>query len=256
MKPIIEVHKLSKKYKYGVNEPYGALRESLVKLMKLPFTLFQQRGNSGELRQDEFWALHDVSFTVMPGEIIGVVGSNGSGKSTLLKVLSKITPPTKGHVILRGRAASLLEVGTGFSLELSGRENIFLNGAILGMKRAEIKKRFDEIVQFAEVEKFLDTPVKHYSSGMYMRLAFAIAAYLEPDILIVDEVLAVGDAAFQKKCLGKMEEVSKKKGRTVIFVSHDVQAIKRLCKKCLLLQNAKKVLYGSTDKVLKQYASL
>ena len=178
---------------------------------------------------EEFWALKDVSFEVKQGEVLGIIGRNGAGKSTLLKILSRITEPTEGRVLLRGRVASLLEVGTGFHPELTGRENIFLNGAILGMTQREIRRKFDEIVAFAEVEKFLDTPVKHYSSGMYVRLAFAVAAHLEPEILIVDEVLAVGDAEFQKKCLGKMDEVSRNEGRTVLFVSHNMEAVLRLC---------------------------
>jgi lipopolysaccharide transport system ATP-binding protein len=185
---------------------------------------------------EEFWALKDVSFEVKEGEVLGVVGRNGAGKSTLLKILSRITEPTEGRVLLRGRVASLLEVGTGFHPELTGRENIFLNGAILGMTQQEIRKKFDEIVAFAEVERFLDTPVKHYSSGMYVRLAFAVAAHLEPEILIVDEVLAVGDAEFQKKCLGKMEEVSRRQGRTVLFVSHNVQVMLGLCTRGIFLK--------------------
>lgn len=184
---------------------------------------------------EEFWALKDVFFELRRGEKVGIIGRNGAGKSTLLKILSRITEPTKGRVTIRGRVASLLEVGTGFHPELTGRENIYLNGAILGMTRAEIKRKFDEIVDFAEVEKFLDTPVKHFSSGMYVRLAFAVAAHLEPEILVVDEVLAVGDIQFQKKCLGKMEDVSKR-GRTILFVSHNMDAIRRLCSRCLLMQ--------------------
>src|SRR3984957_835664 len=184
---------------------------------------------------EEFWALKDVNFKVKRGEVLGIIGRNGAGKSTLLKILSHITEPTEGRVLLRGRIASLLEVGTGFHPELTGRENIFLNGAILGMREREIRKKFDEIVAFAEVEKFLDTPVKYFSSGMYVRLAFAVAAHLEPEILIVDEVLAVGDAAFQKKCLGKMGEVAKKGARTVLFVSHNMQGISSLCSRAILL---------------------
>ena len=187
---------------------------------------------------EHFWALQDVSFDVKKGEILGIIGRNGAGKSTLLKILSRVTTPTKGTAKIKGRVASLLEVGTGFHPELTGRENIFLNGAILGMSRAEIKKKFDEIVAFSEIEKFLDTPVKRYSSGMYVRLAFAVAAHLEPEILVVDEVLAVGDAQFQKKCLGKMENVSKE-GRTVLFVSHNMNAIEQLCTSCLMIENGK-----------------
>ena len=182
---------------------------------------------------EEFWALRDISFEVKQGEVIGIIGRNGAGKSTLLKILSRITEPTRGRALLRGRVASLLEVGTGFHPELTGRENIHLNGAILGMRRAEIRRKFDEIVAFAQVEKFLDTPVKHYSSGMYVRLAFAVAAHLEPDILVVDEVLAVGDAEFQRKCLGKMEEVSRREGRTILVVSHNMGVVTSLCTKAL-----------------------
>src|SRR5271156_1438737 len=184
---------------------------------------------------EEFWALRNVSFEVKQGEVIGIIGRNGAGKSTLLKILSRITEPTEGRIVLNGRVASLLEVGTGFSAELTGRENIFLNGAILGMTRREITRKFDEIVAFAEVDKFLDTPVKRYSSGMYVRLAFAVAAHLEPEILIVDEVLAVGDAEFQKKCLGKMNEVSRRDGRTILFVSHNLAAIAQMADRALLL---------------------
>ena len=186
---------------------------------------------------EEFWALKDVSFEVKRGEVLGIIGRNGAGKSTLLKILSRITEPTEGRVTLRGRVASLLEVGTGFHPELTGRENIYLNGAILGMTRAEIRRKFDEIVAFAEVEKFLDTPVKRYSSGMYVRLAFAVAAHLEPEILVVDEVLAVGDAEFQKKCLGKMNSVATVEGRTVLFVSHNMAVVQHLCERVILLKN-------------------
>jgi ABC-type polysaccharide/polyol phosphate transport system ATPase subunit len=202
---------------------------------------------------EEFWALRDVSFEVDQGEVLGIVGRNGSGKSTLLKVLSRITEPTRGSVSLRGRVASLLEVGTGFHPELTGRENIFLNGAILGMTQEEIRKRFDEIVAFAEVEKFLDTPVKHYSSGMYVRLAFAVAAHLEPEILIVDEVLAVGDLEFQEKCLGRMRKVSASMGRTVLFVSHNMAAVTSLCDRALLLDKGTLIKSGSVDEVVRTY---
>ncbi|MBW4432145.1 MAG: ATP-binding cassette domain-containing protein [Pelatocladus maniniholoensis HA4357-MV3] len=203
--------------------------------------------------REEFWALKDVSFEIQQGEAIGVIGRNGAGKSTLLKVLSRITEPTKGRIAIKGRVASLLEVGTGFHPELTGRENIFLNGSVLGMSRVEIKKKFDEIVAFAEVEKFLDTPVKRYSSGMYVRLAFSVAAHLEPEILIVDEVLAVGDSAFQKKCLGKMDDVATKEGRTVLFVSHSMQAIAQLTKRCILLSKGKVQFDGSTAKAVQLY---
>src|SRR5689334_10972101 len=201
---------------------------------------------------EEFWALKDVSFEVQQGEVLGIIGRNGAGKSTLLKILSRITEPTDGRVTLRGRVASLLEVGTGFHAELTGRENIYLNGAILGMTRAEIRRKFDEIVAFAGVEKFLDTPVKRYSSGMYVRLAFAVAAHLEPEILVVDEVLAVGDAQFQKKCLGKMEEAGSS-GRTVLFVSHNLLAVQRLCPRSLLLDGGRIVADGESSQVIQTY---
>ena len=200
----------------------------------------------------EFWALRDVSFDVQPGEIVGIIGRNGAGKSTLLKILSRITEPTGGEIVMRGRVASLLEVGTGFHADLTGRENIFLNGAILGMNKAEIRGKLDEIIAFAEIEKFVDTPVKRYSSGMYMRLAFAVAAHMEPEILIVDEVLAVGDAEFQKKCLGKMQDVSRG-GRTVLFVSHNMAAITRLCQKAFLLDRGSIVARGTADSVVNEY---
>ncbi|MBV8096733.1 MAG: ATP-binding cassette domain-containing protein, partial [Acetobacteraceae bacterium] len=204
---------------------------------------------------EEFWALKDVSFEVERGEVLGIIGRNGAGKSTLLKVLSRITEPTRGRVVLRGRVASLLEVGTGFHPELTGRENIHLNGAILGMARAEIRRKFDEIIAFAGVEKFIDTPVKRYSSGMYVRLAFAVAAHLQPDILVVDEVLAVGDAEFQQKCLGKMDEVSRSEGRTVLFVSHNLSIIEKLCKRCIWLDGGSVREIGSAAAVIKGYLS-
>lgn len=244
-KPIISVKNLSKKYVIGEKQQYYSLRDSISNVFKNPF---KKEGN----KRDEFWALKDVSFDVNEGDVVGIIGRNGAGKSTLLKILSQITPPTTGEIRLGGRVASLLEVGTGFHQELTGRENIYLNGAILGMKRREINKKFDEIVDFAEIEKFLDTPVKHYSSGMYMRLAFAVAAHLEPEILIVDEVLAVGDTQFQKKCLGKMSEVSKQ-GRTVLFVSHNMGAITQLCGKTILLDDGLLAKYGSTQKVVNSY---
>ena len=231
-KPIIEVENLSKCYRIGANkEPYLSLRDEVAKFASRLRPRTKDKGQS----ETDFWALSDVSFNVQEGEAVGIIGRNGAGKSTLLKILSQITPPTKGRITMRGRVASLLEVGTGFHPELTGRENILLNGAILGMSREEIRRKFDEIVAFAEVEKFLDTPVKRYSSGMYVRLAFAVAAHLEPEILVVDEVLAVGDAQFQKKCLGKMGEVAKG-GRTVLFVSHNMAAIQALCAKCITLE--------------------
>jgi lipopolysaccharide transport system ATP-binding protein len=201
------------------------------------------------------WALKDISLEVKRGEVVGIIGRNGSGKSTLLKILSRITEPTEGYAEVHGRVGSLLEVGTGFHLELTGRENVYLNGAILGMRRAEIKRKFDEIVGFAEVERFIDTPAKHYSSGMCMRLAFAVAAHLEPEILIVDEVLAVGDVQFQRKCLGKMQDISKGLGRTVLFVSHNMDAVQRLCSKCLILEEGQLIAQGSTASIVAQYLS-
>lgn len=253
MKPIIEVKHLYKKYRIGKILPYYTLRDKLAELYQKPVNFLKKKKiNSDGLFEDEFWALRDISFQVSAGEAVGIIGRNGMGKSTLLKVLCRITPPTKGEVRLRGRAASLLEIGTGFQQEMTGRENIFLNGAILGMKQKEIRKKFDQIVAFSEVEKFLDTPVKHYSSGMYMRLAFSIAAHLDPEILIVDEVLAVGDASFQKKCLGKMENTTYE-GRTVIFVSHNMDAVLELCNKTILIRNGSVASIGGTDKVVRLY---
>lgn len=252
-KPIIEIKHLSKKYKIGTKQPYYSLRDNLIHMVKAPLkTLKREKILTDESTENTFWALKDISFEVMPGEAIGIIGRNGAGKSTLLKILSQITPPTKGEIILRGRVASLLEVGTGFHPELTGRENIYLNGTLLGMKRTEIKKRFDEIVDFAEIDKFLDTPVKHYSSGMYTRLAFAVAAHLEPEVLIVDEVLAVGDLQFQKKCLGKMGEISKS-GRTVLFVSHDLSTVQTLCTHAILLHEGKIIKLGTVDEIISTY---
>ncbi|NEO48876.1 ABC transporter ATP-binding protein [Moorena sp. SIO3I6] len=227
---VIRVENLGKKYLIGHQQPekYTALRDVIANGAKNLFKSFQNPKARIPNSTEEFWALKDVSFEIKQGDRVGIIGRNGAGKSTLLKILSRITEPTKGRIEINGRVASLLEVGTGFHPELTGRENIYLNGSILGMSKVEIKRKFDEIVAFAEVEKFLDTPVKRYSSGMYVRLAFAVAAHLEPDILMVDEVLAVGDAQFQKKCLGKMEDVGKE-GRTVLFVSHNISAIKTLC---------------------------
>jgi len=242
MQPIIKVENLGKSYIIGhQRESYVALRDVLTNKAKQTVSNAKKFFTGGQLiagtEMEEFWALKDINFEVNQGDRVGIIGRNGAGKSTLLKVLSRITEPTTGRIRLKGRVASLLEVGTGFHPELSGRENIYLNGAILGMGRAEVRKKFDEIVDFAGVEKFLDTPVKRYSSGMYVRLAFAVAAHLEPEILIIDEVLAVGDAEFQKKCLGKMEDVSKNEGRTVIFVSHNMGAIKSLCNTGILLKD-------------------
>jgi lipopolysaccharide transport system ATP-binding protein len=256
-KPIIEVENLSKCYRIGANkEPYLSLRDEVAKTVRRASSalsgMFSRNHHQVSSSEQDFWALNDVSFSVQEGEAVGIIGRNGAGKSTLLKILSQITPPTKGHIAMRGRVASLLEVGTGFHPELTGRENIFLNGAILGMSREEIRRKFDEIVAFADVEKFLDTPVKRYSSGMYVRLAFAVAAHLEPEILIVDEVLAVGDTEFQKKCIGKMGEVTKG-GRTVLFVSHNLSAVNSLCNRGLLLSKGKSIIYGDTQEVLAQY---
>lgn len=251
----IRVENLGKEYRIGgASEGYKTLRESISGLALGPVrALRSMAGRGPERRQDEsFWALKDVSFEVKRGEVVGVIGRNGAGKSTLLKVLSRITEPTTGSVRIRGRVGSLLEIGTGFHPELSGRENIFLNGAILGMPRSMIEKKFDEIVDFAEVEKFIDMPVKRYSSGMYLKLAFAVAAHLEPEILVVDEVLAVGDAHFQKKCLGKMGDVAKQ-GRTVFFVSHNMDAIRRLCSKGILLSQGTKVLEDTAGACVTRY---
>src|SRR5271156_6245252 len=225
METAIRVRGLSKRYRVGQRQSYGTLRESIVSKFKMPRFSGACSHNTNDDEQHHFWALDNVSFDVQQGEILGIIGSNGAGKSTALKILSRITRPTAGQVELYGRVRSLLEVGTGFHPELTGRENVFLNGAILGMRRGEILRKFDEIVSFAEIEKFLDTPVKYYSSGMYVRLAFAVAAFLEPEILVVDEVLAVGDGQFQKKCLGKMSEVAQG-GRTVLFVSHAIYSVK------------------------------
>lgn len=253
MRPIIRVENLSKQYRIGARQtPYLTLRESIANAARSPLNWFRRNGHSED---NAIWALKDVSFEVVPGEVVGIIGRNGAGKSTLLKILSRITEPTTGQVDLYGRVGSLLEVGTGFHVELSGRENIYLSGAILGMKRSEIDRKFDEIVMFAEVDKFIDTPVKHYSSGMYMRLAFAVAAHLEPEILIVDEVLAVGDATFQKKCLGKMGEVARQ-GRTVVFVSHNIGAIQQLCSECILLENGQVRVAGKASVIVKEYLSL
>jgi len=245
--PVISVHGLGKRYTLG-SARHDTLRDQLVDAASSLL-----RSNARQAEETSFWALKDVSFDVQPGEVIGVIGRNGAGKSTLLKVLSQITEPTEGEIRIRGRLASLLEVGTGFHPELTGRENIFLNGVILGMTQAEIRKKFDEIVAFSEVEKFLDTPVKRYSSGMYVRLAFAVAAHLEPEILVVDEVLAVGDAQFQNKCLGKMQDVAQKQGRTVLFVSHNMSAVQVLCGRCLHLKQGRVIGYGDVPGQINAY---
>ncbi|KKH47218.1 ABC transporter ATP-binding protein [Methanosarcina sp. 1.H.A.2.2] len=249
-KPIIEVKHLFKQYSIGMDTTYKTLCDSLTSIVKNPLKTLKdcRRPN------DTFWALKDVNFEIERGEVVGIIGRNGAGKSTLLKVLSRITHPTEGEVRLRGRVGSLLEVGTGFHPELTGRENIYFNGAILGMKKREIDEKFDEIVKFSGVEKFLDTPVKRYSSGMNVRLAFSVAAHMDPEILVVDEVLAVGDAEFQKKCLGKMEDVSKE-GRTVLFVSHNMAAVQNLCNRALLLNQGTVIKDGEVADVIGYYLS-
>ncbi|MFQ5353958.1 MAG: ABC transporter ATP-binding protein [Thermodesulfobacteriota bacterium] len=249
--PVIEIDGISKKYLIGQKVSYGSLREEIALALAAPFRRMGRKVSSGS-DFETVWALKDISFEVQEGEIVGIIGKNGAGKSTLLKILSRITDPTEGSITMRGRLASLLEVGTGFHPELTGRENIFLNGALLGMSNVEIRKKFDEIVDFSEIEKFLDTPVKRYSSGMYVRLAFAVAAHLEPEILIVDEVLAGGDAAFQQKCLGKMGEVAKG-GRTILFVSHNIAAVKKLCTKVVLLEGGRIAASGTVDEVTEKY---
>lgn len=248
--PAIVVEGIGKKYKIGgPRAAYETLRDTIGATMRAPLRSLSDR----RVRQQEFWALKGVSFEVGHGEVLGIIGRNGAGKSTLLKILSRVTAPTTGRAEVQGRVGSLLEVGTGFHGELSGRENIYLNGAVLGMKRAEIRRKFDEIVAFAETEQFLDVPVKRYSSGMYMRLAFAVAAHLEPEILVVDEVLAVGDATFQQKCLGKMRTVARE-GRTVIFVSHNMPAIRTLCSSAIVLDRGEIVTRGSTGHCISFYA--
>ena len=255
--PIIKVNNLSKRYRIGAKEQgYKTFREAIMEGITAPVRNLAKlrsltRFKSGR-EEDMVWALKNVSFEVNEGELLGIIGRNGAGKTTILKVLSRITEPTTGSIGIHGRISSLLEVGTGFHPELTGRENIFLNGAILGMRRREIERKFDEIINFSEIEKFIDTPVKRYSSGMYVRLAFAVAAHLEPEILLVDEVLAVGDIAFQKKCLGRMGEVAKG-GRTVLFVSHNMETIQKLCTRAILLHEGTVVMEGSTDEVISKY---
>ncbi len=253
----IKVENIGKKYviKHAKQESYKTFQDVLINKTKKIVALvtpFRKSLANEDNTTEDFWALKDINFEVNKGDKIGIIGRNGAGKSTLLKVLSRITEPTTGKIHINGRIASLLEVGTGFHPELTGRENIYLNGAILGMSRSEIKEKFDEIVAFAEVDKFLDTPVKRYSSGMYVRLAFSVAAHLEPEILVVDEVLAVGDVEFQKKCLGKMSEVSKE-GRTILFVSHNMAAISNLCNRTILLQDGQISYDGETSKAIQKY---
>ena len=251
MKPIIKVEGISKQFHINPGEApsrrYETLRESLVKIVRSPFA--RRRSHR---RDNIIWALKDINFEVTPGEVMGIIGPNGAGKSTLLKVLSRIIEPTSGRVELYGRVASLLEIGTGFHPDLSGRENVYLNGAILGMKRREIDAKFDEMVAFAEVEKFIDTAVKHYSSGMYLRLAFAVAAHLNPEVLIIDEVLAVGDASFQKKCLGKMDDVTRS-GRTVLLVTHSLGMVTHHCERAILLNGGQIIREGPAQEVVAYY---
>jgi len=255
-KPIIEVQNLSKRYRLGT---FGA--RSLREEVEMLWTRLRKRSGDGAHTPNaaaynkEFWALRDISLAVQPGEVVGIIGRNGAGKSTLLKILSRITAPTSGEIIMRGRLASLLEVGTGFHPELTGRDNVYLNGAILGMKRAEITRKFDEIVAFAEIKDFIDTPVKRYSSGMYVRLAFAVAAHLEPEILIIDEVLAVGDVMFQRKCIGRMQEISANDGRTILFVSHSMTTVRRLCQKCGVLDAGRFLGMFPVDEAIEHYNS-
>jgi len=256
MATAIQVDELGKSYliTHKAREPYGTLRDAISSGVRNFARALSSKGAPGASTEtrEEFWAIRDVSFSIEHGERVGIIGRNGAGKSTLLKILSRITEPTRGRVAISGRVASLLEVGTGFHPELTGRENVYLNGAVLGMTRAEIRRKFDEIVAFAAVERFLDTPVKRYSSGMYVRLAFAVAAHLDPEILMVDEVLAVGDTQFQKKCLGKMEDVSRA-GRTVLFVSHNLPMVQHLCSRTLLFEGGRLVADGETSRVIQTY---
>ena len=251
-KPVITIENLGKRYAIGhLRNGNEGLRHSIEAAMRAPLGWLRSQ-RQRKLRQEDFWALKDVSLQIRQGDVVGIIGRNGAGKSTLLKLLSRITVPTEGKIRIDGRIASLLEVGTGFHQELTGRENIFLNGAILGMSRAEIIRKFDEIVEFSGIEEFLDTPVKRYSSGMFVRLAFAVAAHLEPDILIIDEVLAVGDAAFQKKCLGKMGDFAQS-GRTILFVSHNAEAVRNLCQRCIWLKDGRIYKDGNADEILEDY---
>jgi lipopolysaccharide transport system ATP-binding protein len=243
MEPAISIQQLSKKYsRTGDGNSYATLRDTLT-------STFKKKGN----KNIDFWALKDIDLQINQGDRIGIIGRNGAGKSTLLKIISRITPPTTGQIIMNGRVASLLEVGTGFHPELSGRENIYLNGSILGLKRSEITQRLEEIIDFSGVEAFIDTPLKHYSSGMALRLAFSVAAHLEPEILLIDEVLAVGDLEFQKKCLGKMDEISRQHGRTILFVSHNLEAVTKLCNKAVWLDGGKTKSQGKINDVVSEY---
>lgn len=247
MQPAIDIRNLGKQYLLHEAPPYVALRDIVSQSVKKIF--------SASEKQNKFWALKDINLQIEPGERVGIIGRNGAGKSTLLKIISRITPPTTGEAFIRGRVGSLLEVGTGFHPELTGRENIYLNGSILGLKKAEINRQLDAIIDFSGVEKFIDSPLKHYSSGMQLRLAFSVAAHLEPEILLIDEVLAVGDLEFQKKCLGKMEEVSKQHGRTILFVSHNLSYISGLCDKAILLDKGELITQGATSSVISEYIS-
>ena len=246
MKPAIQIKNLGKEYKLAAATPYISLRDVIANSIKGAFTKKDKK---------KFWALEDINLEVMPGERVGIIGRNGAGKSTLLKIISRITPPSRGEAWIHGRVGSLLEVGTGFHPELTGRENIYLNGSILGLRKAEINKKLEEIIEFSGVERFIDTPLKHYSSGMQLRLAFSVAAHLEPEILLIDEVLSVGDLEFQKKCIGKMEEVSKARGRTILFVTHNLDSLRKFCPTTILLEKGKVIEQGSTEKVIARYVS-
>jgi lipopolysaccharide transport system ATP-binding protein len=250
----IRAENLGKLYRIGERERYLALRDVLARTLSSPARVFRKTTVKPNTESTQLWALKDISFEIRQGDVVGILGRNGAGKSTLLKILARVTKPTRGFADVHGRIGTLLEVGTGFHPELTGRENVFMSGAILGMRRAEIRRKFDEIVAFSEVEKFIDTPIKHYSSGMQMRLAFAVAAHLEPEILLVDEVLAVGDTAFQEKCLGKMHEVSAA-GRTVVFVSHQLQAVSALTRRCILLESGSCVRIGETTEIITEYTA-
>jgi len=259
MEPIIEIKNVGKRYNINhENGRYIALRDILANVLRNPFKFIAKKTKQalGIGGKEEFWALKGINIKINRGEIIGIIGHNGAGKSTLLKILTGITPPTTGSITMHGKVASLLEVGTGFHPELTGRENVYLNGAILGMTKKEIERKFDKIIEFSGVEKFIDTPVKRYSSGMYVRLAFSVAAHLEPDILLVDEVLAVGDSEFQKKSLGKLDSVSKSDDRTILFVSHNMNAIQKLCTRCILLDHGEVKMIGETREVIKKYLDL